>query len=191
LSQAIHSEKRVGPVMTGPFSDPMMRAILDRFGNVAFGRSSACMEFLPFIRKLGIGGGRALEIGTYHGVTAVLLSQFFEEVVAVSIDTQPERLLRERICEALGITNVRFIACSSNAEKARVIESFDFDFCYSDGDHTNDARADFELVRRCGRVLFHEYWPLQVPVWNLVNSLPDHEVTRADFDCLAYWNAHG
>ena len=46
------------------------------------------------------------------------------------------------------------------------------------------------LVKRCGRVLFHEYWPLQPPVWNLVNSLPVDEVTRAQFDCLAYWEAH-
>jgi hypothetical protein len=66
-----------------------------------------------------------------------------------------------------------------------------FDFCYSDGDHTHDTYTDFDLVKRCGKVLLHEYWPIQPPVWNLVNSLPANEVVRAAYDCFAYWQAGG
>jgi len=60
-----------------------------------------------------------------------------------------------------------------------------------DGDHTNDTEEDFGLVKSCGRVLFHEYWPLQPAVWNLVNSLPKNEVISANYDCLAYWQCGG
>jgi hypothetical protein len=82
-----------------------------------------------------------------------------------------------------------FIDCADNAEKVARIERENFDFAYSDGDHHADTMLDFDLVRRCGRVLFHEYWPMQPPVWNLVNSLPRGEVIKCEHDCLAYWSA--
>lgn len=188
-------EQVAGEITFGPFASPLMNAIFKRFGKAAFGRSSACAEFESFLRAIlarrsplasdRLIGNTCLEIGTFHGITAILLSQFFERVVCVSIDEMP--VMKREIVSYLGIKNIAFYDAKDNAEKARFIHALHFDFCYQDGDHTNDTQTDFELVKRCGRVLFHEYWPLQPPVWNLVNSLPQSEVTRANFDCLAYW----
>lgn len=198
------TELDVDAIDFGPFANPYMKSIMKKFGKRAFGRSSACAEFESFLNQIyamsdpveidgfrytGIGK-TCLEIGTFYGVTAVILSQFFERVLCVSVDLEGDRQMKRRIVEHLGIENIDFFDAKDNREKAAFINAAKFDFCYQDGDHTNDTQSDFELVRRCGRVLFHEYWPLQPAVWNLVNSLPKDEVTRAKFDCLAYWDNH-
>lgn len=176
-----------GPVLTGPFSSPLMSKILERFGKRAFARSSACMEFEAFLKRIGAGGGTCLEIGTYHGITAVLLSQYFDRVVCVSVDNDPGSLLKHEIVKFLGIQNIEFHDCQNNEEKAKIIGRLKFDFCYSDGDHTHDARSDWDLVKHCGRVLQHEAWPLAASVWNLLNELPKDEVVWGYADCFAYW----
>lgn len=191
MTQRDSKEKLQGDITFGPFANPMLKAILRRFGNTAFSRSSACMEFEIFLRRIRASGSVCLEIGTYHGISAVILSQFFDRVVCVSVDDRPRKLMKRNIIDFLKLTNIEFYDVQDNAEKAVLVKGLTFDFCYSDGDHTNDTREDFELVKHCGRVLFHEYWPIQVPVWNLVNSLPQHEVTRADVDCFAYWERRG
>lgn len=185
------AEEIKGDITFGPFANPMMKAVLRRFGNKAFARSSACMEFERFLRRIKAGGGTCLEIGTYQGISAVILSQFFDKVICVSVDERPRKLMKRNIVDFLQIKNIEFHDVPDNATKADVIKGLEFDFCYSDGDHVSDTRADFELVKRCGRVLFHEYWPLQVPVWNLVNSLPQDEVIRCEVDCFAYWERRG
>lgn len=181
------TDEIIGEVTYGPFASPRMSAILKKFGKRAFGRSSACMEFEDFLRRIAVTGKTCLEIGTFHGVTAALLAQHFGQVLCVTIDEPATRSLRDQIIEHLGVTNVRFFDVANNEMKAELIGRLDFDFCYQDGDHTNDTLTDFDLVKKCGRVLFHEYWPLQPAVWNLVNSLPRQEVMRAHFDNLAYW----
>lgn len=185
------AEKIKGDITFGPFSNPMLKAILRRFGNKAFARSSACMEFERFLGRLEVGGGTCLEIGTYHGISAVILSQFFDKVICVSVDERPRKLMKRNIVNFLELKNIEFYDVPNNEEKAQVINGLDFDFCYSDGDHVNDTYTDFALVKRCGRVLLHEFWPLQVPVWNLVNSLPADEVVRSEVDCFAYWCRRG
>lgn len=178
-------EAIVGEITFGPFSSPLMNAIFKRFGKKAFGRSSACAEFESFLKQIGASGKCCLEIGTFHGITAVLLSQFFERVVCVSIDEMP--VMKREIVDYLGIKNISFYDAKDNSDKAHFVNALDFDFAYSDGDHTHDARSDFELVKRCGRVLQHEAWVLSAPVWNMLHKLPKDEVIWAKFDCLAFW----
>lgn len=177
-----------GEITIGPFAHPLMKRVLKAYGRRAFARSSACMGFIAFLDQIKAGGKCALEIGTYHGITALLLAERFGRVVSVSIDDEdPSRLLKRELAEFLGLHNIEFHDVKDNDEKAALVRKLDFDFAYSDGDHTKDTHLDWGLVERCGRVLFHEVWPLQPAVWNLVNSLPPHEVTRADCDILAYW----
>lgn len=180
-------EPIVGEIKTGAFSSPLLNSILRHFGRTVFGRSSACMEFEGFLRRLEVRGKTCLEIGTMNGITAIVLSQFFDQVICVSVDVERERLRKHEIIAYLGIKNITFHDVNDNDEKARVINALDFDFAYVDGDHARDTREDFALVKRCGRVLFHEYWPIQPTVWNLVNELPAHEVRKAQYDCFAYW----
>lgn len=186
------------PVAHGPFANPYLLRVTEKFGPRAYRRTSICMEFERFLRRIAreVGNGEkigrvGLEIGTYNGLSAVILSQFFDQVIAVTIETQPvEQLLKHQIVEHLGIKNIRFIDVKDNNHKRTVVQAVDYDFAYLDGDHQHDTLADWELVRGCGRVLFHEYWPLQPPVWDLVESLPPAQVIRAEVDCFAFWDAH-
>lgn len=185
----------VGDITRGAFSNPLLKEIFKRYGRVVFSRSSACVEFEAFLWRIRKErnqkmGGTCLEIGTYQGITAVLLSQFFDKVICVSVDSEDakRRIIKEDIVADLGLQNrIEFYDAIDNDDKRDFIAYRDFDFAYLDGDHVNDTQTDFDLVKRCGRVLFHEAWPLQSPVWNLVNSLSPDEVTWADYDCFAYW----
>jgi len=148
--------------------DPQLSAIFHRFGADAFRRSSGVELFESFLRKIKFRGERCVEIGTYNGITAIILARYFKEVV--SFDIFPYTA-KHAIAEFAGVTNVRFVDIKSNEEKAELINALDFDAAYSDGDHANDAQSDFDLVKKCKRVLFHEYWDIQQPVYDLVNSL--------------------
>ena len=189
-------EPVVGRITHGAFSNLLFQVVLDRFGKTAFARSSACMEFESFLRSIffitaGAASATCLEIGTYQGSSAIILSQFFKRVICVSVDDDLRRIIKRDIIEYLGIKNIEFYDAHNNKEKKQIIDSMEFDFAYLDGDHIHDTHEDFALVKRCGRVLFHEYWPLQAVVWNLVNSLPPSEVKRAQVDCFAYWERKG
>lgn len=139
-----------------------------RFGYEVFRRSSVMEWFGPFIGGHGLKGNRCVEIGTCKGLTAVVLSRHFTEVV--SIDVVPDEQKHE-IIEYLGINNVHLVDVKDNGEKAELLRNLEFDAAYVDGDHARDTRRDFDLVKKCGRVLFHEYWQAQPDVWNLVNEL--------------------
>ncbi len=187
------SEQVIGDVQHGALRNPLLNSILKKFGATAFKRCSVMGQFEHFLRRTLVWSPpdrprrTCLEIGTYNGISAIVLSQYFNRVVCVSVDNDPSVLLKQQIADFLGIKNIRFFDCKDNVEKRAVIEQLDFDYCYQDGDHVNDTHEDFALVERCGHVLLHEYWPIQPVVWNLVNSLPQHEVLRAEFDCFAYW----
>lgn len=159
--------------------------IYKHFGYGVFHRSSVLEWFGPFIAAHSFKGKRCVEIGTRKGLTAIVLSRYFDEVV--TIDIKPDNA-RQAIADYAGIKNIRFVDVNDNAEKAKVIKGLKFDGAYVDGDHARDTETDFALVKRCGRVLFHEYWKTQEPVWNLVNRLnaQGKVVTEGKF---ALWTA--
>jgi hypothetical protein len=164
-------------------SDLQLVEVFKRFGWEAFRRSSVLEGFQQALRRFELKGRRCLEIGTCNGLTAIVLSRFFDEVV--SIDIMPSRLKHE-IVDFLQITNVRFHDVKDDSEKAHLIYAYNFDLAYVDGNHDQDTLFDFDLVKRCGRVLFHEYWEAQPPVWNLINSLRSSGRVRTEGK-LALW----
>lgn len=184
-------EKIIGDITFGPFANKRLKALLKLFGKQAFARSSACMEFESFLKRIDAKGDCCLEIGTFYGITAIVLSQYFKRVICVSVDVESAKAQKHEYVRYLGIENIRFFDVANNEDKRALVEKLDFDFAYSDGNHTDDAQEDFDLVKRCGRVLFHEYWPLQASVWNLVNRLPREEIVVAQHDCFAYWQRRG
>lgn len=114
------------------------------------------------LRDASEGRMHALEIGTYRGCTAAALAQWCVRVTTVDMIVgqfiNDRGLARESLWRALGLGNVDVILVSNDTEKARVLERLDFDFAFIDGAHDASSVAfDFNLVRRCGRVLFHDY----------------------------------
>lgn len=168
-------------------ADPMLTRIFATFGPEPFRRSSVLEGFNGFLVAQRLGGERCVEIGTWKGLTALVLSRYFREVVSVDIVPDPER---ERIAACAGVVNVRFVTVADNAEKARVIDGLQFDAAYIDGDHARDTAVDFATVERCGTVLFHEYWEAQPSVWHLVNALRSAGAV-VNAGKLALWRSGG
>jgi hypothetical protein len=174
--------------MTAAFKNERIGTVIRVFGLQALRRSSIFMEFEAFLKRINAKGKCCLEIGTYNGLSTMILAQYFEKVVAVTVeDAITDRDLKRRIWAEVGANNIEAFEINNDADKAVLLEKIPFDFAYLDGNHEESTAADYALTQRCGRLLFHEYWPLQPSVFNLVNTLPKDEVTLAHYDCLAYW----
>lgn len=165
--------------------DPVLLGIFQRFGISVFRRSSVLEGFAQFIEANNFRGKTCVEIGTCKGLTALVLSRFFDTVVSVDIVADHQR---NEIAEFVGVKNVHFMTVANNYEKADLLDKLVFDAAYADGDHAQDTMLDFSLVRKCGRVLFHEYWEVQPEVMRLVSRLAKqgHVVTSGKF---ALWTA--
>lgn len=149
-------------------NDRQLMMVFEKYGPAAFRRSSVLEGFEAFIKAQRFGGKTCLEIGTLKGLTAIVLSRYFGHVVTIDVVDDP---LKHEIAASLGIINIDFRTVKDNDEKARIINGLDFDGAYVDGDHARDTETDFELVKRCGRVLFHEHWSAQPSVLSLVARL--------------------
>jgi hypothetical protein len=176
-------EKQVQDRVQTVLTDKLLLSVYQRFGGDVFRRSSVFHGLGKFLRQQDIKGKVCFEIGTWNALTSAVLSRHFEKVVTIDIVSNK---MKHKVLDHLGIKNVECIDIESNEDKPRVLEGMEFDFAYLDGDHANDSELDWELTRHCGRVLFQEVWVHQSPVWELVHSLPDHEVTYGGAG-LALW----
>jgi len=139
-------------------------------------------DMVIFKRLLAGKGYRTiLEIGTYRGCTAAEMSQYCERVVTIDlvhglIDVDEPSSDRHAFWGSLGVKNVEMVSVKDDAEKKKIVDALDFDFAFVDGAHHDQAvRFDFALVKRCGRVLFHDYDnrgpPNKDHVYKFVNSI--------------------
>lgn len=144
-----------------------------------------------------LGGGkykRVLEIGTFKGVNAAFMAQFVDHVDTIDlkhgqIERQGETFDRKRFWRSLGIDTIDLHLVENDKEKARLIAGLDFDFAFIDGDHEGLSPArDFELVRHCGTVLFHDC-DGDNGVTRFVSTLPRKQLSFLDI--FALWTRHG
>jgi predicted O-methyltransferase YrrM len=139
-------------------------------------------DMVIFKRLLAGKGYRTiLEIGTYRGCTAAEMSQYCDRVVTIDlvhgqIERDEPSIDRRTVWDSIGAKNIELVLVNDDAEKKRVIDALEFDFAFVDGAHYDQAvRFDFALVKRCGRVLFHDYDnrgpPNRDDIYRFVNSL--------------------
>jgi hypothetical protein len=159
--------------------------IIDKYTEHIFGLSSIKTEkgYHLFKSFFGTKFDTILEIGSCRGASACLLSEHAEKVITIDIKEYEDAINYEE----LGITNVEHIVVKNNIEKTKIIKELEFDFAYIDGAHDEGVFLDWFLVKKCKRVLFHDYsdWAFHYMVNLLVDSLPENEVTK--HKPFAYW----
>lgn len=99
----------------------------------------------------------ALEIGTFQGLTAVLISEYAEEVHTIDIVPYP---IQDMIWNMFNCKyKIKNYVCKSSKKKKEIIDSIPFDFAYIDGCHMYESISfDYDLVKHCRNILFHDYW---------------------------------
>ena len=143
-----------------------------------------------FLKNLKIKN--VVDIGTWKGISAAYLAQFANKVY--TFDRQ-DRIEKYKIWDDLGVSNkIEFYLVKGrrypDKEKAvdnkPIIDSIEFNFAFVDGEHTEkDVRADFELVKKCGRVLFHDIIPFYPGIVKLTQEIGIKKLHRF----LGYWEA--
>lgn len=182
-------EKQVGARVNTVLGDPMLLSVFQKFGAQVFRRSSVFHGLAQFLADNQVQGECCFEIGTWNGLTAALLSRHFKHVVTVDIANNE---VKREVLQHLGITNVEWINIKSNHEKPRILKGLaqrgiTVDCAYLDGNHAEDTEDDWNITRGYGRVIFHECWPFQSPVWGLVHALPPEQITYGGCG-LAMWD---
>lgn len=113
----------------------------------------------------------AIEIGTYHGVSAALLAEYFStvhtfDIVKDSGGYWKDAWLPHDVWEFLNISE-RIIPhiVASDTHKEDIIKHFPtndikFDFAFIDGRHKGGVDVDFKMLEPyCDVFLFHDYNP--------------------------------
>lgn len=141
----------------------------------------------PFLRRVfdRLAPQRAIEIGTLHGVTTALLAHYSKEVVTVDINYQQ---VSSYIWHYFGVNDkIKSILIDNDEDKKLLCDGIDFDFAFIDALHTYDAvKYDFSCVKKCGRVLFHDYGIDNHPgISEFIKELPKSEVWASS--PFAYW----
>lgn len=181
------------------YSSAMRDRIIDLYGHHVLKKSVLSIRggagVIPMMLD-GNGFKTVLEIGTYRGVGAAELSQFCDKVVTIDLkngklEHNGETWSRPAFWQSLGITNIEQVLIADDTEKKKFVDALDFDFALIDGDHGPRVAFDFELVKRCGNVLFHDADRRGVPdkdhVITFIESLPKDQVTYHDI--FAHWQA--
>jgi len=178
----------------------MREKIIALHGEHAFKKSAARLpggaETFDAVLS-GKGYRTVLEIGTYRGCSAALMSQYCERVITIDLrhgqlEASGQHFDRRAFWDSLDATNIDLHLVEDDDDKAALIASMEFDFAFIDGGHdAASVRRDFDLVKRCGRVLFHDYAdngrPEKDHVFQFVNSLTGGHVEV--MGVFALWEA--
>lgn len=174
--------------------------ILSMFGPSALKRSALNIRDGEAVFKEILGGGQyrsVLEIGTYKGASAACMAQFCDRVTTIDLhhgrlEQLGESWDRRAFWDALGVDNINLLLVSGDAEKADLVRSLDFDLAFIDGAHDETVRVDFDLVKRCGTVLFHDYdrrgTKAKDQVADFIDTLPKTQIRTYD-GIFALWTS--
>lgn len=169
----------------------MGKDLLEHFGPDAISLSMLGFDgekiFVDLLKK--IKPKKAVEIGTFQGVSAVLLAKYSEEVFTFDIKEAP---LKYKIWDYFGIRNkIKSFIVKDSEELYKKLKDLDFDLAFIDGCHDyNTVKADFENVKKCGRVIFHDYrpWPNSTHRGRTVKFVDSLGESVEKIPSFAYWH---
>lgn len=112
---------------------------------------------------------KVVEIGTYQGVSAAIISEYAKEVITIDIVDKP---LREEIWDFLEVEGITFYKVNSDSQKKRLIESANADMVFIDGEHFDGELAkDYEMSKDSPAILIHDYAPAFREVYDFCNNI--------------------
>lgn len=154
---------------------------IEEFGTGIFHGSCIAMNGETVFRQLLDGKGYiVVEVGTRFGMSAAVLSEYCNHVYTFDI-VKP----KYPVIDFLGIENITQIVVDEK-HIHREIAKIDFDFAFIDGNHAKDyPLRDFEAVKKCGRVLFHDIPSLAVRA--VYEALPQEQMTFWKEESMGYW----
>lgn len=156
-------------------------------------------DFIEFFKHIKIH--TAVEIGVYKGMSSAYIAQFAEKVHAFDIVDYPEKY---KVWHDLGVSDkISFYLIKSRCEDGiarnfegvhkisgevrdikSIIDTLEFDWAFVDGEHNGyDFEEDWKLVKKCGRVLFHDVDPIRFPDLNKFAVSIGTKITRN----IGYW----
>lgn len=116
-------------------------------------RYSAILDLMPyreFFEKLNIKS--MVEIGTCKGVSTAFFAEIVGEIYTFDIKTYAEQ---QKMLNPY--TNIYLYRVPGREDIRKLLKHIKFDFAFIDAVHDyENVSKDFELVRRCGKVLFHD-----------------------------------
>ena len=138
-------------------------------------------EFRDFFKDIKIK--TVVEIGTHKGISAAYMKQFCSKVFTFDVEDYPQKY---KAWEDLGVSNRIFYYTINNRQDIKnILAKIKFDFAFIDGSHTwEDVRQDFDLVKHCGKVLFHD---VNKKAFKGVRMFVDSIGARCDGP-IAYWH---
>lgn len=123
-----------------------------------------CIE--KILKMFPISGKKiAVETGTFHGVSACVLAKHFDEIHTFDIIEEhggyyKDSDLKFKIWDYFGVSDkIHFHLINSDSEKKEILKDINYDFAWIDGMHKGGVDVDYELLKKCGRILFHDYEP--------------------------------
>jgi len=140
--------------------------IIDLYGEKYLRKSSANIREGDKILAEIIGKENpdvVLEIGTYKGVGSAIISQHCRKVITIDlvngkVELNQDQATRQCLWEKLGIKNIDFRQVKNDTHKRELIKTLKFDMAFIDGDHSSAGVVrDFNMVKHCGKILFHDY----------------------------------
>ncbi len=137
-------------------------------------------EFREFFKNIKIK--IIVEIGTFQGVSTAYMARFAENIFTFDIEDYPKKY---KIWKDFKIINkIHYFTIKNRKEIKNILKNIKFDFAFIDGNHSyKNVKADFELVKHCGKVLFHDTnYPEQPDVKKFVE-----EIGAKIIGNIAYW----
>jgi len=141
-------------------------------------------EFLSVLDEINPVPESIVEIGTCSGVSATYFAQWASHISTYDIKNVK---IKYEIWKFFNLKNIS--CCSVKSDTIpELIADEKFDFAFIDGAHDYESVIkDIVMVKRCGRILFHDYYSLQVK--KAIKALIETDGGELKIETLnfAYW----
>jgi hypothetical protein len=160
---------RIEPITSLEMLQGYLEHASDIFGSLDPLHYSAADVLLPHYYEACRHFREMVEIGTWRGLSAMIFSSWGIKVHTFDI-------LEQEHCKPLWErfeVDVDQHVCHDRTEIAGIVETLSFDFAFIDAVHNyTGVSADFEMVKRCGNVLMHDYDEQRFPgVFQFANEI--------------------